>query len=136
MSKPGQNAPAPDQMKAFAEADWDGPLWMINMLKFKGQADYGNADEPARTGKEAYTHYGSLAGPFVEAVGGKPVTMLFPKHILIGDKAEDWDELLVVEYPSREAFLSMINDPAYQATAHHRTAALERSALIASKKVL
>ena len=136
MSKPGQNAPSPEQLAAFRDADWDGPLWMINLLKFKDQADYGDAGEPARTGREAYEHYGSLAGPFVQAVGGKPVSMLYPQHIVIGDEAEDWDEVLIVEYPSREAFFEMIGNRDYQATTIHRTAALERSALIASKKVL
>ena len=58
------------------------------------------------------------------------------KHIVIGDEAEDWDEVLVVEYPSRDAFFDMVTNPDYMATTHHRTAALERSALIASKRVL
>jgi len=40
--------------------------------------------------------------------------------------------VLLVEYPSREAFASMIQSSAYAAIVHHRTAALRDSRLIAT----
>lgn len=51
---------------------------------------------------------------------------------LIAPAGEQWDELLLVRYPSKEAFLSMIGDPEYQAATVHRTAALADSRLLAS----
>ena len=135
MSKFGQNAPSPEQMAAFQAADWDGLLYMINLLKFKDQADYAGRDEPARTGLEAYQKYGERTGLFLQGVGGKPLTMLHPQHIVIGDENEDWDEVIIVEYPSREKFVEMASNPDYIAITYHLTAALARSALIASKKV-
>ena len=50
---------------------------------------------------------------------------------LIAPEHEDWDELLLVHYPSPEAFLEMLADPDYQAATIHRTAALADSRLIA-----
>ena len=42
------------------------------------------------------------------------------------------DELLLVRYPSKAAFLSMLADPEYRAATEHRTAALADSRLIAT----
>ena len=43
---------------------------------------------------------------------------------------EQWDDILLVSYPSKEAFLAMIGDSDYQAAAEHRSAALADSRLI------
>lgn len=53
-----------------------------------------------------------------------PVTML---NLLLGEQS--WDMVLLVEYPSRRAFLEMIGSEAYQAIAHLRTGALTRGEL-------
>lgn len=133
MAKPGENAPKPDQIKALMEADWDGPIRMLNLLKFKDQAEYRGGDFEPCTGREAYTRYGAVAGPFVAGVGGKPLFMADAKFVVIGDEAEDWDEVLIVEYPTKQAFFDMLGNEDYMATTVHRVAALERSALIAMK---
>lgn len=136
MAKPGQNAPTPDQMTSFVAADWQGPVCMINLLKFRDQADYGaDIDEPPCTGREAYTRYGELTRPFLAQVGGQVMLRLAPAHIVIGDDNEDWDLMMVVQYPSHAAFIQMASNPDYLAVTKHRSAALERSALIASHKL-
>lgn len=133
MAKPGENAPTSEQLQALGQAEWDGPLSMLNLLKFKDQADYPEGEHEPCSGLEAYRRYAAVAGPFVEAVGGKPLFMGDAKFIIIGDEAEDWDEVLIVQYPTKQAFFDMITNAAYQATTVHRSAALERSALIAMK---
>lgn len=133
MAKDGQNNPTDEQVQAFAGMDWDGPVNMLNLLKFRAQADYGGRDEPVRTGQEAYATYIQHASKCVQGVGGKQLYAGLPQAVLIGDEAEDWDMVLIVQYPSPAALLQMINDPAYQAIAYHRGAALQRSALVAMK---
>ena len=49
---------------------------------------------------------------------------------LIAPEQEHWDEVLLVRYPSPEAFLAMLADPEYRAATIHRTAALADSRLI------
>ena len=49
---------------------------------------------------------------------------------LIAPEGEQWDELLLVRYPSKAAFLGMLADPEYRAATVHRTAALADSRLI------
>lgn len=132
MAKTGAIAPTDDQLQAFLAADWQGPLTMINLLKFADQADYGEADEPARTGEEAYTLYSELATPFVMGVGGSLLFSSDISQVLIGEASENWDRCLIVQYPSRQAFVDMTSNPDYQAIAYHRSAALSRSALLPS----
>jgi uncharacterized protein (DUF1330 family) len=134
MGKPGKNAATAQQLDAFKVGDWDGPVFMVNLLKFRDQARYADASAPACTGREAYARYRDLARPFLEHVGGRTVSVLDAHHVVIGDESDDWDMLLLLEYPSREAFLQMVTDPGYLAVTKHRSAALERSALIASRE--
>ena len=47
---------------------------------------------------------------------------------LIGSE-QRWDLVLLVEYPSRAAFLGMIGSPEYQAIAHLRSEAITASEL-------
>jgi len=54
---------------------------------------------------------------------------------LIAPEAEEWDDALLVEYPSRAAFLEMVSQPEYLAAAPHRSAALEDSRLIATTQL-
>ena len=109
------------------------PVVMINLLRYREQADYGGrADIEPCSGSEAYRRYMKLAFAFVTGVGGSLVWQGAPKAMLIGPSEERWDLALLVRYPSKAAFLAMVSDPAYQAVAVHRTAALEDSRLIAT----
>jgi uncharacterized protein (DUF1330 family) len=52
--------------------------------------------------------------------------------VIIGDDdADDWDTVLLVEYPSRKAFLEMSGSKEYEGVGKHRTSALLDSRLIA-----
>jgi uncharacterized protein (DUF1330 family) len=52
---------------------------------------------------------------------------------VIAPEGEAWDEVLLVQYPSRAAFLQMIARPDYQAAVPHRRAALLDSRLLATR---
>jgi uncharacterized protein (DUF1330 family) len=43
---------------------------------------------------------------------------------------EEWDDVFIVEYPSKEAFFDMVTSEEYQKGAHFRTEALEDSRLV------
>lgn len=49
--------------------------------------------------------------------------------VLIGPDEARWDEILIMQYPARSAFESMLADPDYQAIVFHRTAAIKDSRL-------
>ncbi len=117
------DAPAPAEplskegFAAFSERLGDGtPVQMLNLLAFKPDG-----------GRERYEEYANAVEPILEGLGGRLVYAGVPATALIGDAR--WDLVAIAEYPSRQTFVDMIGSPEYQAIAHLRTEALERSEL-------
>ena len=67
------------------------------------------------------------------APGGKPIFAGRPSESLIGEGS--WDLMVLVSYPTRQAFLDMVSSPEYQAIEHLRTDAVVRSELRAMDAV-
>jgi len=111
--------PTGSQIKALATGDLTGPVVMLNLLRF-------NPDG----GKESYGRYLDATAPFLARVGGRVLFHGTASAVVIGDDGE-WDAVLLVEYPNKEAFLEMLRIPEYQAITGQRTAALVDSRLIA-----
>ncbi len=111
----------------------DDPIVMLNLLRFRDEADYGPAGPAGKTGREAYATYSRSVLPLLFEVGGQPLWMGDARAMVIGPGDESWDEVLLVQYPSRSAFLRMVKSPAYQAIMHHRTAALSDSRLVETR---
>jgi uncharacterized protein (DUF1330 family) len=51
---------------------------------------------------------------------------------LVGEDGQRWDTVLIVRYPSREAFSRMVADPEYQLLTPLRTEALTEAVLQAT----
>lgn len=124
--------PSREQLAAFAaDMPADQPILMLNLLRYHADAAYPAASEHAPcSGREAYARYSRTALAKVRGVGGRVQLLAQAGVALIAPPDEQWDELLLVQYPSREAFLGMLADPEYQAATVHRTAALADSRLI------
>ncbi len=125
--------PSEAQLKAMAASDHQGPIVMVNLLKYRERAVY----EPSRaeaaknlSGREAYQRYGAVAMKHVAECGGGIVWMGEQKLVFIGGAEQEWDDVVCVRYPSRAAFLKMISNPDYLAASYHRDAGLERTALL------
>lgn len=109
----------------------DRSVVMINLLRFQEIADY--PDGVQCSGREAYATYSRRASGKVAQAGGE---VLYHGAVLggiIAPAEEQWDEVLLVRYPSFDAFRKMISDPDYQRITVHRTAALEDSRLLLSQ---
>jgi uncharacterized protein (DUF1330 family) len=126
--------PTPAQFELLASSQDDGPIVMLNLLRFKERAGGIDAADGI-SGVEAYARYGEGAVPFLKRVGGRILWSGTAEQSVIGPEAAEWDMVLVVEYPSRAAFLQMTSDPDYQAIHRHREAALTDSRLIACKSL-
>ncbi|HEX7278286.1 MAG TPA: DUF1330 domain-containing protein [Solirubrobacterales bacterium] len=94
----------------------EGPVTMLNLLSFKPDG-----------GRERYAEYGEAVLPLLEKAGGRLVFQGTSSPVVLGE--ESWDLVLLVEYPTRGAFLGMIQSPEYQAIAHLRTEALAKGEL-------
>ena len=46
--------PSEEQMKGFMEPGREGPIYMLNLLKFKAKAEYADGRETDLSGAEAY----------------------------------------------------------------------------------
>ena len=119
-----QVVPSPERMTEFFGSAEAGPFVMVNLLKFKPKAEYADGRETDLSGAQAYAIYGAAVQKCIADVGAKagfsgPVTGL-----LLGEVEENWDMVALVEYPSLEAFRSMMMSPEYQKIAVHRSAGL------------
>ncbi|HSC83818.1 MAG TPA: DUF1330 domain-containing protein [Pseudomonas sp.] len=124
--------PSHEQLAEFAARMPAGqPILMLNLLRYHSQAAYpqDSAHSPC-SGREAYKRYSRTALAKVQAAGGHVELLVAAQVALIAPPGEHWDELLLVRYPSPQAFLGMLADPEYQAATVHRTAALADARLI------
>jgi uncharacterized protein (DUF1330 family) len=135
MNFTNQVHPSPEQAKAFFGAEDDGPMCMVNMLKFKDKATYADGKEPELSGRDAYLRYGAGIQACLAAVGGKARFSGMVTDLMIGEVEELWDMVAIVEYPSRAAMLQMIQSPEYQAITKHRDAGLAGQLNIRTKAV-
>jgi uncharacterized protein (DUF1330 family) len=122
-----ENAVGPDaaQMDAFGEKGPGGPIYMINLLKFKDKAAYEDGRETDLTGREAYAIYGQGVAPLLEKHGGGSFFGGAVTHLTIGQVEDLWDLVAIATYPTRKAMIEMIMSPEYQEVSVHRTAGLE-----------
>lgn len=120
--------PERDQFDAFKRLPRDVPILMLNFLRFRDEAVY--PDGRTATGAEAYEAYGRESGPIFSRVGGEIVWRGRPECMVIGPADKQWDLVFVARYPTANAFLEMVTDPAYREAVKHRQAAVLDSRLI------
>ena len=127
--------PSPEQAKAFFSGKEDGPMCMVNLLKFKDKATYADGSEPELSGRDAYLRYGAGIQACLAAVGGKARFSGMVTDLMLGEVEELWDMVAIAEYPSRAAMLEMVQSPEYQAITKHRDAGLAGQLNIRTKAV-
>lgn len=116
--------PRRGQIEDLATSSEEGPVVMINLLRYRPEG-----------GEATYAQYGEAVLPCLARIGARVLWSGRPRSVVIGDDADLWDAVLLVEYPSRQAFLDMISSPEYQAIGGLRTQALTDSRLIACKQL-
>ena len=126
--------PTKEVFAQFRENDRAGPIHMLNLVRLRDRAAYG--DGRTATGAEAYAAYGRESGPVFTRVGGRIAWMGGFELMLIGPSDERWDHCFIAEYPSVAAFVEMIRDPVYREAVKHRQAAVEDSRLIRLKPLV
>lgn len=119
--------PSEQQLADLIASTDEGPVVMLNLLRFKEHAD--GIDEGV-SGAEAYARYSAAIEPFLRAVGGRLRVALQAQEPVIGPEGREWDLVLLVEYPSRAKFMEMASNPEYLKVHAHREAAVADSRLI------
>lgn len=126
--------PTPDQLATVADLPAGEPVVMLNLLRFREVADYSEHPDLAPvepiSGVDAYQRYGDAAWPHLAAASAQIVYHGSARSTLIGPVGEQWDQVVLVRYPSPEAFLGMVSTPEYRHLTGHRIAALADSRLV------
>src|SRR5689334_3303223 len=108
--------PTGADLKRFLAEDDGRPVVMLNLLRF------------APDGAAGYREYARSVVPFLEKVGASLVYAGDCSTALVAG-SDEWDAVLLMRYPSREAFSRMVADPGYQEITHLRSDALEAAVL-------
>lgn len=128
-----QTVPSAGQLQDFFGPGEDGAYVMVNLLKFKDKAQYADGRETDLSGPEAYAIYGAAVQQCIKDVGGTPGYAGAVTGLMLGEVEDNWDMVALVEYPTLEAFRTMMTSPEYQKIAVHRAAGLEGQLNIRTK---
>ena len=113
--------PTGSDLKRYLAEDPGGPVVMLNLLRYQPDG-----------GRERYLeyveHFRRTSAPF----GAEVLYVGDGGTSLVAEPGQAWDAVLIVRYPSRQAFSDMVRDPAYQQGSHLRTEALTEAVLQAT----
>lgn len=112
--------PTGADLKRYLAEDQGGAVVMLNLVKFTD------------TGRPTYEEYAREIQRFLDKVGGSIVYAGDTSTPLVAPDDFDWDAVLLVSYPSRQAFSAMVADPDYQQITRLRTEALSHAVLQAT----
>ena len=108
-------------IKRYLGEDTGGPVVMLNLLRFRDG------------GRESYSRYAAeLEETFLPRYGAKVLYAGLGSTALVAEDGQSWDAVVIVRYPSREAFSRMVADPDYQRVTQLRTEALSEAVLQAT----
>lgn len=123
--------PTDDQLGELLADTRDTPVVMINLLRFKSEAE-GQKAIDGESGEAAYMRYAESMRCLVESGGGRFLWMGKVDQVVIGDSGEEFDVAALVEYPSRRGFIEAATKAEQTGITGDRAAGLESQWLFAS----
>ena len=116
-----------DQLAALSDDDHDGPVVMMNLLKYRAKSGDG-----AGSGRDAYVRYSRGFVPLLKRCGGTVLWAGDVTGVALGDDdADDWDYAVLVRYPDRQAFVDTMRSAEYRAINADRLAGLAKHVILA-----
>ncbi len=113
--------PRGTDLKRDLQEDPGGPVVMLNLLRY------------AEGGRESYAQYAeALRSTFLPRYGGEILYAGDGSTALVAEAGQDWDAVLLIRYPTRQAFSRMVADPEYQQVTALRTRGLTEAVLQAT----
>lgn len=128
----------PDAYQAFQDDPYEGPICQINLLTYHKIAQYKEGEPEAAegpiSGRDAYHRYAHPFQRVAESNGGRCLMMGSVERTLIGDS--NFDEAMIMFFPSRHAFLATVGHENYRDIHRHRRAGLKEQDLITTRPEL
>jgi len=115
---------------ATTPAEDDGPVWMVNLMKYREVAEYADGRDAKISGKEADDEYAPLES--LAAIGAEVVFFGDVETQLLGDEPK-WDRIGVVKYPTRRSFIEMQSRPDFKAKHVHKEAGMQETIVIGTQ---
>lgn len=115
----------PAQLQKLIEPGPQGPIYMVNLLKFKDRAEYEDGRETNLSGRDAYMIYGRAVTELLPKFGGKGLFAADVTFLSLGKVEELWDEVAIAMYPDRGSMVRMSMSEEWRAIAVHRSAGLK-----------
>ncbi len=113
-----------ERIAEMMEPGPDGPIYMVNLLKFKDRAEYEDGRATDLSGREAYQIYGRAVSELIGEYDGEVTFVGDVTFLALGQVEELWDEIAIAKYPNRGALLKMSSSPQWRAISVHRAAGL------------
>ena len=104
---------------AATAPDRDGPIWMVNFMRYRPVADYADGRQSDMSGQEADDLYAPL--DVLAAIGAE---LVFAANV-VGEGTEAWHRIGIVRYPTRRSFIEMQARPDFQERHIHKDAGME-----------
>jgi uncharacterized protein (DUF1330 family) len=122
--------PTHSRVEALMADTSDGPVVMLNLLKFRAKAVYPDGRASDLTGRQAYDLYAAPVQKVIEDGGGRVLFGGAIASLVIGEVEDLWDTCVLVEYPSAAAFAAIVTSPEVAEIGVHRAAGLDGQLLI------
>lgn len=115
----------PERLKGMMEKGPDGPIFMVNLLKFKDKAEYDDGRPCDLSGRDAYMIYGRAVTELLPKFGGRGLFAGDVTFLALGQVEELWDEIAIAMYPDRASMVRMSMSDEWREIAVHRMAGLK-----------
>ena len=108
----------------------DGPVFMVNFMHYKKEADYGDSGEKGVSGKEADDRYSP-----VDVLGKIGAYVAFHGDVVAQSGSTDvmWDRIGVVCYATRKSFMDMQTRDDFKEKHVHKAAGMDKTFVIGSQ---
>jgi len=117
------------QMATMPPED-DGPVWMVNFMRYKERADYGDSGDSGISGREADDRYAPV--DVLKSIGAD---VAYFGDVIGPDGGADpeWDRMAVVRYPTRKSFIDMQGRKDFKEKAVHKEAGMEFTIIMCAR---
>jgi uncharacterized protein (DUF1330 family) len=110
--------PTPADLEAFRKGDNGRPFVLVQLLRF------------TERGRDKYLQYSATAQPILRALGAQVLYAGECVEPLVAGEGPAWDAIVVARYPSRSAYVQLLDDPGFRAIADLRRAALREAVFL------
>jgi len=113
----------------FARDEPGGPMWALNLMKYRERAEYADGRESSISGMAADDVY--APHEHLRKVGSRLIMMAPVVHQLVGD-GHAWDRIAIAQYRDRMAMIEMSSNDDFKKDEDHKEAGMDFTIVMAT----